>query len=276
MQFVISAPGLDELVRSFAKVQGMDWRHTRQAIEKIAEMSIRDWQKAAQNPKEKHAKWFGRHYASSITVKEKRFTGTNMRIIIGPTNEGAARVIEEGRGEYDMKNSLRRSQRARRSKKGNVYTIVGFRHGMKVVIEAGIGESFSKLKSMEKMRGKIELNAFGEKVSRNVYSMSSEGFGKRLGRVTHKDRKGKERDYLSGMVKTRQEVGKQRGKGQYQYQAITFRTVGVKSTGWMFPAIKGQKISKEIYKNIKELGSSVLQNAIKADLLRFISGDKTI
>jgi hypothetical protein len=272
MEYVISTPGLDRMVRELSK-KGMAWRNTRNAIQRISELSIQNWKTKANNPKENHAKWFGRQYASSITIKEKKFSDTEMRIVIGPSGKGikSAEVIENGRGEYDMKPSLLASPRARRSKRGKVYTIVGFRHGMKTVISAGVSESFDKLKSYNKVGSKLELNAHGKTVSRNVYSMSSEGFGSRLGKV--KDKSGNA-GHLSGLMKTTQKIGKSRGKSQSQ--AITFRVVTAGQSGWKFPKISGQKISKEIYNEYKENGSELIRNAVKVDLLKFISGDKKL
>lgn len=271
MALFITAPGLDKLVQEFGKKEGMDWRQTRQAIEKVAEIIVGNWQQAAQNPKASQAKWFGQQYGKSITIKERRFSSREMSVTIGPKGakgEGAARVVEEGRPRYDMKPALLASKRARSGKKGR-YIIVSFRHGMQIVQEAGVGGDFKKLKSMEKIGSNIELNAFGEKVSRNVYSFSSEGFGTKLGKVggTRPQHK-----HLTGLMKTKQPV---KGGGVHE-QALTMRTVSSKSTGWMFPSIPAQRISQEIAQKFKEDGMDILKSAIKADLLRYISGTEKL
>lgn len=267
-KFSVSAPGLGQLVESL-RDKGIDWRQTRMAIEKIAEIALGKWQMAARNPKDKGASWFGRQYADGIAIHDRSFTNKSLSVTIGPVGSkalGAAKVVELGRPRFDMKPGLLASKRARKGKNGP-YTIIGFRHGIQTIMTAGVQEDFNELKTMTKIGSKVELNAFGGKVARNVYDYSSAGLRKKLGTVT-------DHGHLSGAVKFQQPVGKDRKAGRSQSQAITFRIVSARSTGWFFPSIQAQKISEEILASIQQEGSDQLKNAVKADLLAYLSGMK--
>lgn len=261
--FTITVPGLSDLVRELRKT-GIVWKDTMRAIEITAELAMQEWRKNARNPEQTHAKWFGGQYAEAIDYKEKNLE--NLRIVIGPRGKGvgAAKIVEEGREKYDMKPALTGSPRARSGKDGP-FTIIGFQHGMKTLKKVGIYEEFKKLKPMQKTGSKTELNAQGNTVSRNVYTMGSDGFGTRIGSTNDNVRE----KHLDGLMKTRQEVGRHRPSKKYQDQAVTFRVVSVNSpdSSWWYPKIEPENIKERTVNSLKDRSMKLIHAAVKKDLV---------
>lgn len=258
----IGVPGLEEIVRKLA-LSGVEWRQTRRAIEMVAEKAAQEWKRIASNPEQNHAKWFGGQYAKSISITSKNLD--NLSITIGPKGQGAsaARVIETGRDRFDMKPGLLGGPRARSGRKG-AYTIIGFQHGMETVEEHGLKDDFSKLKTMDKTGSKTGMNAKGQQVQRNVYSMTSAGYGKRLGAKKGGDTID---DRLKNMVKTRQMVGKNKEKPQDM--GLTFRVVSANSAddSWHFPEIKPENVRERLYDSMKAEGFTMMSEAINRDMM---------
>lgn len=263
--FTISSPGLTDVVNAFQKA-GIKWRHTSAAMQLVAEKVLINWKTLATNTEQSQARWFGKKYADSLSIKSKNLD--NMQIKIGPKGkgEGAARVVEFGRKEFDMRKSLYTGKKARMGKNGP-YTIVGFQHGMEIVKKHVPEGQFKSMKVMEKETSHTGLSARGEVVSRNYYDMTSDGIGRRIGPLS--DIHTKKLHFLSGMVKTRQKVGKAKEKSQYQ--GLTFRVVSINSPegSWMFPEINPENTREKVHKLLQKDAQEMIRRATQRDLMEY-------
>lgn len=233
-------PQIDRILEDFRRI-GYDWKNTRAAMRNAAEYGIGLWQEILSKPLNKNASFFARKYASGLQVLGEQ----NRSVKFGVSREmtGFAQVVEEGREPYRIWTGMAKSPRLRRGKKGS-YMIIAFRHGMAQVEEHGLKEQFSSLKSYEKIGSKLGINAAGHTVRRNVYSYSSEGFGKRinLDPTTHPALPGHKSHIMEGLTKTSQSV---KGGGKHQ-SAVTFRVITARSPGWMYPRIQAQAVRKQV------------------------------
>lgn len=241
MIFFAELPKIEEIFADFKKL-GYDWKYTRSALRQAAELGIAEWRDILAKPNDKNAKYFARKYAEGLQV----LGAQNRSVKFGVSDKfaGLANVVEKGRGPYKIWNGMAKSPRLRRGKNGP-YMIVAFRHGMASVKQHGLSEQFGALKEYTKVGSKREKNAHGSMVSRNVYSYSSEGFGKRIsvaGRPGFEPRPGHKSHIMEGLTKA---VQHQKG-GSVSMSAITFRVIKANSPGWIFPSIKPQNIRQQV------------------------------
>lgn len=260
----VTAVGLNQLARA-----NVPMPETSRQLEILAEKAVSQWEKEVRGFQQKHAQYFAHQYARNIEI----LSSGRMNYEIGVNDKGqrGAEVMEQGRERYDMKPALVRSPRARISKKGDRYTIIGFRHGMKQVrSRPDISEQFDSIKSYTKVGEKRRRNADGNMVSRNVYNYSSDGVGTRVNDDSAPEKPHHKTPKFEGMVKTRQEVGKKRPSGKYHHQAVTFRIVKLSSKGWFFPAIKAEKPMQKFVDSYKPQAEKELVSAVRSDLINLI------
>ncbi len=258
----IEIPGLKTLLKT-----GIDLSNAKESLEKVGEILKSDWQHVTvKETSQRHAAWFARNYARNIEILgSEEFSVT---IGVRDKNNSGANALENGREEYDMKPALVNSKRARMSRKGERYTIIAFRHGMEKVKSAIPETQLRRATIITKTGETIGKNADNQRVSRNLYSYSSNGMGKRIGSNLPPLQDHHKHHPLEGLMMARQEIGKKRPSGKYHHQAITFRIVKLNSDGWMFPRIHAEssmdKIEKRIGKYIE-----IVMNGIREDIQNF-------
>lgn len=256
-------PQIDKILEDFAR-SGYDWKNTRAALRNAAEYGIGIWQEILSKPKEKHSVYFTRKYASGLQVLGEQ--NRSIKFGVSEKMTGFAKVVEEGREPYPIWRGMAKSPRLRRGKNGP-YMIVAFRHGMAQVEQHGLGDQFSKLKSYQKVGERTGVNADGHSVQRNVYSFSSEGFGKKIGlsAATHPALPGHKSHIMDGLTKTSQPT---KGGGAHN-SAITFRIITANSKGWIFPRISAQNVRKQVID--KMVGDprflEIIRQGVAADMI---------
>lgn len=256
-------PQIDRILEDFRSA-GYDWKFTRGALRNAAEYGIGIWQEILAKPVQKNATFFARKYSSGLQVLGEQ--NRSIKFGVAPKMSGFAKVVEEGRAPYPIWEGMKKSPRLRQGKKGP-YMIIAFRHGMAQVQQHGLSEQFAKLKSYQKIGDRLGMNAHGQSVQRNVYSYSSEGYGKKIGMsaVSHPPNPGHKNHIMDGLTKATQKV---KGGGEHQ-SAITFRIITARSNGWMFPRIQAQNVRKAVLSRISADPRflEIIRQGVAADMM---------
>ena len=178
----------------------------------------------------------------------------------------AAKRIEEGSPEFDMKTVLPKSKKARMAKDGTLYLIIPFRHGNPNA--TGLNPM---PKAVYKMARQLEysyqLGTVGTRLSGTGHLVPK--FGYQWG-----DKLTQEKLAAAGLSEAQQ----RRYQGLYRFNGpkhstfITFRTMSQKSSGWIKPATPGFFPLQEAIRVSMEEGMPKLALAVQEDFVSMIGG----
>ncbi|HIF0688963.1 TPA: hypothetical protein ACXYOX_004210 [Escherichia coli] len=195
-----------------------------------------------------------------------------------------ARQIEDGRPARDLKRMLGTSLKVRRTKAGNRFLVIPFRHNVSKMPP----DLYAQAKAMapSKVTGMTERRS-GEIVGRSMQpakvqthflSNPATGGAMKVQQAKYKwggriaagffgpNPKGKV-DIAAGMVRFDTSSGKQKSS-----QYLTFRVMSEKSQGWIVPAQPGQHIARRVVEQIQPKAIKFLEQATLLDINKAAKG----
>lgn len=244
-----------------------------QAVKAVAQQTASNWQQSIYKAKlwsvEKDK------YAGSITWS---MTGAFTAIV--ETSYRYAEQIENGRPARDLKAMLGASLKVRRSKAGNRYLYIPFRHN--IPGSDAIGQAMPKsvyamakqmtpsvitgIKSRESGTGAYNIHSKGKMmVPQNVYAWGDKlpsGMGQKIKPEHHSDP-------YAGMVKFNTSTPGGAKSSTY----LTFRVMSEKSQGWIVPAQPGQHIAKNVADEMRPKAENAFSKAISMSLSKIKAGE---
>jgi len=204
------------------------------------------------------------NYAQGIVQADPYYRDSDHTLVFQIVSTGSSdEVIEHGHDEIDLKKSVSKSPKARRSSGGELYLVVPFRHGTPGTNVRPMGkETYDrarKLKASKVIGTRMEQSAHkgGGMVERNVYkwgqTLDTSGLGLKKKKDSHTA------PIEKGMTRFQNETG---GGSQY----MTFRTMKSTGSGWMIPARRGARVADYLTRKIEAKLPEEIRKGIEEDL----------
>jgi hypothetical protein len=250
---------------------------TRHAMEEAADQIAKDWRDFAAGGELDGVKPLPRPNRSYLLGVKTRPLGFFCHEIYNESR--AARQIEEGTPELDMKKTHPYGPKSRVSKKGIPYLIVPFRWGTPGTVKfvnvmpPNVYNIVGKFKKMEKLVGADQ----SDKQSMNAHRMLPDGRSEKNG-IDHAEMVGRaqynkgydrlsgmdeDKSRMEGMVRSTDETGKDRSGGY-----LTFRVISADSPAesWIRPRVEPRHVVDALVELNRESINSSVEAAVVEDL----------
>jgi hypothetical protein len=205
-------------------------------------------------------------YGQGIVQADPYYRSTDHTLVFQITSTSPSdEYIEHGHDEIDLKKSVAKSAKARRTPGGEMYLIVPFRHGTPGTNRRPMGKEVydkaRKLKASKVVGSRMEKRVVWESmanqgtVSRKVYkwgdSLNTSGLGV-----------GKKKESPSSSARMYRFQNDSGGGSQY----LTFRTMKATGSGWLIPARRGAKVADYLTRKIEAKLPEEIAKGIEEDL----------
>lgn len=252
-----------------SEIYGQIFPMLTQAVRAVAQQTASNWQQAVFKAK----LWSGEKdkYAQSISWS---MTG-QFSAVVEATYQYAEQ-IENGRPARDLKAMLGYSLKVRRSKDGNRYLYIPFRHNtpgsshampdsVYAMAKVMTPSTITGLKSRESGTGAYNIQTKQKlMLPQNVYKWGDRlpsGMGQKIKPEHHSDP-------YAGMVRFNTSTP----GGSKSSTYLTIRTMSEKSKGWIVPAQPGQKIAEGVTQDMQPKAKNAFSKAIAMTLAKAKAG----
>lgn len=262
---------LNEIIYALEVFGGGALPNTAQAVQRSADMAVGIWSNIARGAF-KHSTGAYLHAIEKGLI----YPYNNDRFQAAVINRlPYAKYIENGTGQYDLKNMLKTSDKVRVSKKdGKRYLIIPFRHGApgsveftpmpKAVHQGAVDLEISRKRGAY-MAPSQQQNAAGVMVRRYLYRWGgrlSEQTLTQSGVMGDKRQNWKSSKY-EGMVRFPRDSGTPGGK------YLTFRVMKEDEKGWIKPPVPGQHLAAKTQQAAKFVVSRAIRQGFEKDIETF-------
>ncbi len=266
-------PGIERAVAMAVEDAAALFPNQVRAIQEIAEAGHRRWLSYASGAEtlpdgQRIRSWTGR-YLRSIQLEP---SGDYAYTIF--SDDPKAHIIEEGASSWDLHDILYTSHKARRSKQGNLYLIIPFRHGIPDTVVVGEytgrempDDVYRRMK--EKARSAI-VGQFTEPsvhdpsvaVPRNIYNWGGRLTLAELGELGY-DPADRRTQQMAGMVRMETSTG---GRSSSLY--LTFRTLSENNPEgtWIIPERAGRYPARAVAEWLQRETPRIMELALELDV----------